>query len=85
MSVRTKALLGILGAVAMGVWIKLQRVGRAPTATLEPQFSASRPDPQWLFSIQIDDDTAAEIIKRARPALERARQSYGVCGRSRNY
>jgi len=59
----------------MGVWIKLQRVGHAPTATLEAQRSVSRPNPHWLYSIQIDDDAAAEIIKRVRPSLERARQS----------
>ena len=74
MSGRTKALLGIFSAAAMGVWIKLQR--RAPTETLEPQRSVSRPNSKRLYSIQIDDDTAAEIIKRVRPSLERARQSY---------
>jgi hypothetical protein len=29
--------------------------------------------PQRLRKVDVDDDTAAEIIKRARPALERAR------------
>ena len=42
-----------------------------PPLTPEPQSDEPKPVPG------IDDDAAAEIIKRAKPEFERARESYG--------
>jgi hypothetical protein len=68
-------MLGVFSAALLGVWIKLRSTRRVPPDDLEPPGPADRRVPQWLYSVDIDDDTAAEIIKRARPALERARNS----------
>jgi len=76
MSGRATVILGIFSAVAMSIWIKIRRTRRVRRGRLEPHSPAYRWDPQWLYSFDIDDDTAAEIIKRARPALERARALY---------
>lgn len=66
MSGKAIALLGIVGAAALGIYFKWRRPRREPSDGLEP-------DPRC---IDIDDDTAADIIRRARPALERARELY---------
>jgi len=76
MSGRATVILGIFSAVAMSIWIKIRLTRRVRRGRLEPHSPADRWDPQWLYSFDIDDDTAAEIIKRARPALERARALY---------
>jgi len=76
MSGRATVILGIFSAVAMSIWIKLRRTRRVRRGRLEPHSPAYRWDPQWLYSIDINDDTAAEIIKRAWPAFERARALY---------
>jgi hypothetical protein len=67
MSGRLAALFGIMGAAALGLWINKKR--RAEPV-LEMYGS------QGLPAIDVDDDTAAEIIRRARPALEHARSVY---------
>jgi hypothetical protein len=71
MSGKATALFGIIGAAALGIYFKWRRPGRAPSGVLEPKSSFPRPR-----LIEIDDDAAADIIKRARPALERAYQLY---------
>jgi hypothetical protein len=60
MSGRATTILGIVSAAAVSIWIGIRRTRRVHRG----------------YSILIDDDTAAEIIKRARPALERARALY---------
>ena len=76
MSGRATAILGISGAAALGIWIKVRRKRRASSGRLERHTSGYRGNLRRLSSIDIDDDTAAEIIKRARPELERARALY---------
>ena len=73
MSGKATALLGIVGAAAVGIYFKWRRPGKAASDVLEPRSSASKRRPR---RIEIDDDAAADIIKRARPALERARELY---------
>jgi Arc/MetJ family transcription regulator len=67
MSGKATALLGIAGAAALGIYFKWQWPRRASDAP-QPKRRRQR--------VEIDDDAAADIIKRARPALERARESY---------
>ena len=69
MSGKTTALLGIVSAVALGIYFKWRR----HTGVLEPKSSVSIRSPR---RIDIDDDAAADIIKRLRPALERGRELY---------
>ena len=64
------ALLGAVGAAAIGIYIESRRARRAVSDGLEPGSPAAM---RGAESIDIDDDTAADIIMRARPALERAR------------
>jgi hypothetical protein len=73
MSGKTRALLGIASAAALGIYFKSRRPRRAPSGVREPKSSVSIRSPR---RIDIDDDAAADIIKRARPALERARELY---------
>ena len=73
---RATVILGIFSTVAVSIWIKVRRTRRVRRGKLEAYSPANRRDPQWLYSFDIDDDTAAEIIKRARPALEWARALY---------
>ena len=65
--------LGIVGAAALGIYFKWRHLRRAPSDVLESQSSAPL---RGSRRIEIDDDAAADIIKRARPALERARELY---------
>jgi hypothetical protein len=73
MSGRTAAtLLGVVGAAALGIFINMRRARKARTGImLEPKSSVRSPG-----HVDIDDDAAAEIIKRAKPELERARELY---------
>jgi hypothetical protein len=65
-------LLGFVGAAALGIFIESRRVGKARTGImLEPKSSVRGSE-----HINIDDDAAAEIIKRAKPEFERARELY---------
>ena len=73
MSGKATALLGIVGAAAVGIYFKWRRPRPAPSDVIEPKGSVSF---RSSGRIEIDDDAAADIIKRARPALERARESY---------
>jgi hypothetical protein len=73
MSGKATALLGIVGAAALGIYFKWPRPHRVPPDVLESKNSLSI---RSLRRIEIDDDAAADIIKRARPALERAREFY---------
>jgi hypothetical protein len=66
MSGKATALLGIIGAAAVGICFQLRR----PRRVLSDVRGAESQ------RIEIDDDVAADIIKRARPALERARELY---------
>ena len=73
MSGRTAAtLLGFVGAAAIGIFVESRKARKARDGImLEPQSSVRGPG-----RITIDDDAAAEIIKRAKPEFERARESY---------
>ena len=73
MSRKATALLGIVGAAALGIYFKCGRPRRARSGVLEPTSSVSI---RSTGRIDIDDDAAADIIKRARPALELARELY---------
>ena len=73
MSGKATALLGIVGAAALGTYFKWRRPRRAPSGVVGSKSSVSIRSPRH---IDIDDDAAADIIKRARPALERARELY---------
>jgi hypothetical protein len=73
MSGKATALLGIVGAASLGIYFKWRHLRRAPSDVLESKSSASIRSSR---RIEIDDDAAADIIKRARPALERARELY---------
>ena len=74
MSGKVTAILGIAGAATLGIYWKFRHARRRHTSTLEHERSVSAGNPG---RIDIDDDAAAEIIKRARPELERARLLYG--------
>ena len=69
MSRKATALLGIVGAAAVGIYFKWRRSRRVPSDVRSASTFCSR-------RIEIDDDAAADIIMRAKPALERARESY---------
>ena len=60
----------------MAFCIQLLRPRGVPSEKLELPVSVDRRAPAWLYNVEIDDDTAAEIIKRASPALMRARELY---------
>jgi hypothetical protein len=73
MSGKATTLLGILVAAALGIYFKWRLPRRASSGMPKPksaQSIAGRP-------VDTDDDGLADIIKRARPALERARELYG--------
>jgi hypothetical protein len=76
MSGRLTALFGVLGATALGVWLK-SRQRRSATIPEESVPLSIAESAQGMLMIDIDDDTAAEIIKRNRPALERALAAAG--------
>jgi len=60
------AAVGLAGA-ALAVWLNKKRLGRiAGNCCVTDESRLALP------ATEIDDDTAAEIISRARPALERA-------------
>lgn len=63
MRASVKALVGILSMAAVGVWIAARRQKDLPIAGHGGGFVP-----------EMDDDAAAEIIRRARPSLERAYQ-----------
>jgi hypothetical protein len=72
MSGKVTTLLGIVGIAGLGVYFTSRGSRRLPSnVNSQPAMSTGGPR-----RIDIDDDAAAEIIKRARPALERARQLY---------
>ena len=66
MSGRAIALLGAVCVAALGIYIKSRRAGGAASDLLH------------FGRIEIDDDAAADIIKRARPALDQARELYAI-------
>ena len=66
MSGKTTTLLGIAVAAALGIYLKWRR---AASGVLKPKSS--------LPGSSIEDDGLADIIKRVRPALDRARKLYG--------
>jgi len=75
MSGRAIALLGAVCVAALGIYIKSRRAGGAASDLLDPKSSV----PVRSFGrIEIDDDAAADIIKRARPALDQARELYAI-------
>jgi hypothetical protein len=73
MTGRTVAtLMGLVGAAALGIFVESRKARKAQAGILiEPQSSSHGPE-----CINIEDDAAAEIIKRARPEFERARELY---------
>jgi hypothetical protein len=71
MSGRKTTLLGVAGAAALGIFIKWRQVRKARAPIMLKPATVRSPR-----RINIDDDAAAEIIKRARPEFERARELY---------
>jgi hypothetical protein len=62
----------VITAAAVGIWLKLKR-SAAGSVTVDGQDElAAGADLPRLPRVSIDDDEAAEIISRARPALDRA-------------
>ena len=72
MSRKLTALLGIVSVAALGIYLKLRGSHRTSSSILKTNDSTSA----GAQRIDVDDDAAAEIIKRAKPALERARRLY---------
>jgi hypothetical protein len=74
MSRSVKAILGIVGAVAaLGTWVTARRRrGRVPAPELLAELPPASLEPGMTANIEIDDDDAADIIRKAKPALERA-------------
>jgi hypothetical protein len=70
MSGRMAALLGIVGAAAVSAWVQIKRRHHATSWVSSSVGQRSH----GLLIVDIDDDTAADIIKRAKPELERARE-----------
>ena len=68
MSGKTATLLGIAVAAALGIYLKWRR---AASCVLKPKSSLP------VDRSFIDDDGLADIIKRVRPALDRARKLDG--------
>jgi hypothetical protein len=67
---RVTAALSLFGLAAVGLWLRNHLRKRPPTVREDlPVESTPPPAPDV-----IDDDAAAEIIRRAQPALERARR-----------
>jgi hypothetical protein len=64
------ALVATAATAIVGVWLTNAR--RRRSQAFDPRF-VSRPIEEFRVP-DIDDDTAAEIIRRARPSLERARE-----------
>lgn len=65
-------LLGFVGAAAIGIFVESRKARKARTGiNLDPKHSV-----QGSGGVNIDDDAAAEIIKRAKPEFERARDLY---------
>ena len=74
MTTRVTALIAAAGLAAVGAWFKTKG-RRKLLPRLEDEFGAEFAlEPPAPVQVEIDDDEAAEIIRRARPALERARQ-----------
>jgi len=63
------ALLGVASAAALAMIVQSKKKGSDWIAASMGRTASG------LMSLQIDDDQAAEIIRRARPALERAREA----------
>ncbi len=64
--------MAFVGAAAIGIFIGSRKVRKAyAEIMLEPEGSLRGPE-----SVSIDDDAAAEIIRRAKPEFERARELY---------
>lgn len=77
MSRRVTAIFGVLGVAAFSVWLKKKRarLTQSDTSQVDILDAVALPAAtggQGLMRVDIDDDEAAEIIKRAKPALERA-------------
>ena len=70
MSGRMAALLGIVGAAAVSAWVHIKRRHHATSWVSSSVGHRSH----GLLIVDIDDDTAADIIRRAKPELERARE-----------
>jgi hypothetical protein len=64
-----KTILAASSVAALAVWIRHAQRPRVDADDDFPEFGAVDGD-----GLEIDDDTAAEIIRRARPELERARE-----------
>jgi len=73
MSGKLTTLLGIVSIAGLCIYFTSRGSRQALSSVLKTHPLVSTGGPR---RIDIDDDAAAEIIKRARPALERARQLY---------
>lgn len=74
MSPRIAAALGVVSVAVLGTWWKAKRKLRELAPVPAAPVEEIQEEPASIPPIEIDDDTAAEIIRRARPALERARE-----------
>jgi hypothetical protein len=64
------ALIAAAVTAALGVWLTNSRRSRSRTS----DFSFSARPFEGFRAPELDDDTAADIIKRARASLEKARE-----------
>jgi hypothetical protein len=68
MSNRVLIACGVIAAATVGFFVRARRRnGSSSEISNEVELETSR-----LPTVEIDDDEAAEIISRARPALDRA-------------
>jgi hypothetical protein len=74
MKTRLTAIIAAAGIAAVGAWYK-SRSRRRSTPVVDDEFADLELGREHPRRIEIDDDTAAEIIRRAKPALEIAREA----------
>ena len=73
MTIIAKSVLAASSVAALVVWFKHAYAGARTARKSEESDEFGQPAYTAHGAPDIDDDIAAEIIRRARPALERAR------------
>lgn len=74
---RVALLGGVAAAAAVGRWMQMrQRRLGDDVGMFQAEPDGNMPYLNHWASVEVDDDEVAEIIRRARPALERARELY---------
>jgi hypothetical protein len=68
---KVRAALSLFGLAALGMWLTGRLRKRPPLAEIPSEVETV---PSSMSVPDIDDDTAAEIIRRAQTSLERARR-----------